>query len=171
MSSLVQALKKLESSCRVILCDGTQSSWTLAFVAGRDFDLYDDVLEHADELKIEQMANQELIDEGVCFIAVKDGVLGIIFESENPVIESDQDNEDFEGIELVTRAEMGERLRGQIKQVSAIYPQVEFCVVLEGMWDNRSGAWGFMPSGALDHQQQVALAKVFGFLGQKDFGL
>lgn len=171
MSSLVQALKKLESSNRVMLCDGTESAWTIAFVAGRDFDLYDTVLEYANELKIEQMAYDELLDAGVCFVAVKDGVLGIIFESENPVIESDHDNEDLKGFDLVSRAEMSERLRGQIKQVSAIYPQVEFCVVQEGMWDNRCGAWGFMPSGALDQKQQVSLAKVFGYLGQKDFGL
>ena len=162
----------------VVLPDGQTARWEIQFISTRcgepsaDKDLEAgevDAFFGLTEGRFAQLEGMMAHDVGVNFIAIVNGVPGLIFEAECLTQEIDGDNEDYAGIDLLDRATLNAKNQQILRALTEQYPEALFAVTPEEhMWDNRAGAWAFVAHDKLVAERVNALANAMCDMGTSD---
>lgn len=159
----------------MVLPDGQAAQWSIQFISTRcgqpsaEKDLDEGEVDSffgLPEGRFAQLEGMMAHDIGVNFIAIVNGVPGLIFEAECLTQDVDGDNEDYAGMNLLDRATLNAKNQQALLALTEQYPEALFGITPEEhMWDNRAGAWAFVPHDKLVPERVNALANAMCDMG------
>lgn len=159
--------------------DGQAENWSVRFISTREGEPSDGMEDApSEELdayfglgqgQFKLIQGMMAHDIGVNFIAIVNGVPGMIFEAECLTQEVDGDNEDYADLKLLGRAALNAKNQQALVALAEQYPESLFGITPEGtMWDNRAGAWAFVPHDKLVPERVISLANAICEMGKAD---
>ncbi len=162
-----------KATVEVVVPSGATERWSIAFLSSRCgepntngsqdvpstlLDAYFDIPQGMYAHLLAHMA----IDVGVTFIGMVDGVPGILFEAECLTQEVDGEDEQYDDLTLLDRDALNEANCLRLKALAIDYPEARLAIAPQSMmWDQRAGAWAFIPHDKLCEDRVEALAEIF----------
>lgn len=156
--------------------DGKAENWSVRFISTREGEPSDGMEDApSDELdaffgigqgQFKLVQGMMAHDIGVNFIAIVNDVVGMIFEAECLTKEVDGGNKDYADLNLLDRAVLNAKNQQALVALAEQYPEALFGITPEGtMWDNRAGAWAFVPHDKLVQGRVIELANAICEIG------